>query len=352
MKMKIATPEVCLLLAAAVRSFAGESCIAVDSDYISLTELQSAVRQSLGTVAEGELGHRTLGTHAPPLHSPTPGTRRVINVATILAALDLNSDHLSSASKAAEVCFERRQSAIPAESVLAAMQKALAPRVIRIKLIGMQPSHAPPGEVVMQAGSIEPARNGKPGQANWRGKLVYGEGQSVPLVATVEMQADGFVAVAAVDLLPDQPIGAADIEIRERTSVSFTELNRVRNRDGGWFGDGTLTEFQARFIGKAPRVMIRRGAVINVSVLTTPVLIRQNEIVEVEAIGGAVQLKWKGLAKANARLGESFAVQSWSSGTFGERVSPSRLVKATAVGPGRATVDTSRRDNNGGSSGW
>mgnify|MGYP003466747016 CR=1 FL=1 len=144
----------------------------VDADYISISELHAAVRQALGPAVELKSNDPGRSPHSARLHSPMPGAKRVLSVATILSALSLNSDHLGSVSKSIEVCFERRQTAISVEAVLAAMHKALAPRVVRIKLVGIQPTHAPPGAVLMHVGSIEPARNGKPGQANWRGRLI------------------------------------------------------------------------------------------------------------------------------------------------------------------------------------
>jgi len=275
-----------LLLALFVSRLPAEQCIQVDGDRIQAGDLVRVAP------AFGKIDPETVLGYAP-----APGLTRVLTAGQLRRMLQ---QHGLAGEITARICFERATEELSEERLLAALREALDEPDAELELDDYSRQQVPEGTLVFRREGLRIPSNASPETPLlWRGKLEYGERRSLPVWAKVRVRIRREEVVAVRDLVPGQPIGTDDVEIRMIAALPRGEpaIQQV--------GD---------VVGSTPRRRIPAGKSLRASLLIWPNDVNRGEVVQVEVTTGATRLQFEAKAASGGHRGDRIQVVNPTSG--------------------------------------
>jgi flagella basal body P-ring formation protein FlgA len=242
--------------------------------------------------------------------APLPGVARVFR------ALELHQLavrwHLGQAP-AKQLCVARPVKALEAQRLLDAMRRSWPAAAIEILDFSRQA--APEGTLEFPRSSLRH----EAGAGLWNGWIEYARNRRFHVWARVRINESVARVVASADLLPGRPVTASEV-----MAVTWQEFP----------AEGPYAQTLAEVLGRWPRRPIPAGAAVRTDQLTDPKVILAGDTVEVEAHNGGAFLKLECQAETGGAVGEIVALRNPVS---------RQLLRARALGPGKATVDPAPR---------
>ena len=240
--------------------------------------------------------------------APAPGVERVFRLPELRR---LAARFNLPAAAASEVCVARPVSPPDPALFLAAMRKELPQAAIEIEDYSRQP--LPAGDLAFPASSLRRA----PRETLWIGYVSYAGDRRFTVWARVKLSIAVERVVAAADLAPNRPIGAAQLRLETREES---------------FSEGAFPKSLGEVAGKWPRVAIRAGSSIRAVELQVPPDVVRGETVHVAVHDGGALVSLEARAEASGSRGDTIPVSNPTS---------HRRFRARVEGPGRVSVDSS-----------
>lgn len=278
--------RIAALIALIAAAGAEGACIPVEGERIRIGDLASAVPAFAGADPQRPVGF-----------APAPGVQRVMTTGEIAR---LASDIGLRAVDAAPVCFERKKRPLSEDEIIAAIRGALPGPGIAVHVVERPPMELPPGALEFEpAGLLRPPVLSAESVCQWRGRLTYSPGKTMPVFVKVRLAVMRRELVAVEDLPAGKPIGVNQVRLEEIAVNPFAEGSAGKVDDvAGWI----------------PRRNLPAGGVVVRSAVTPPVVIERGAAVTVEAQVGGAYLKVAGRAESSGRAGDLIAVTNVNSG--------------------------------------
>ncbi|MGA2183758.1 MAG: flagellar basal body P-ring formation chaperone FlgA [Bryobacteraceae bacterium] len=268
------------LLLAAVLPAAG--CHPINSDRIYARDLAAAVPLFASLPADLAIGY-----------SPAPGWQHVFHAAELQRLIKAN--HLEG-TVSQDVCFTWNMAVPEPGEIIAAMNKSLAGRDVRIEIIDRSRMAAPAGELIFPLAGAS-IRSAAP--ILWRGYVLYSGNRRFNVWASVLITVKGTRVVAANPLHAEEPIRAGDV--------------RVEPYEGPLLATATVTDAQAA-IGMVPRRPIAAGEPLLENLLEPAKDIARGDTVEVVVNGVGALIRTAGVAEESGNRGAAIMVRNATSG--------------------------------------
>lgn len=278
------------------------SCVAVAGDRILAGDL--ATTQS---AFEG-LNAALVYSFAPPV-----GTQRV------LEAADLSrwaTAHGLTNVQVQPICIERAAWKIQASDVEAAV-RAMFPSTsgLQVDVIEVCNCVVPHGNLRFPLGGVSAPPPGHPDYPTvWHGKVVSESQEEFPIWIRVRVLARRTIIRAIADMRSHEAVQADQIE---QVSAMESPLGR---------GD---TETAAEYTGMTLSRAVKKGEVLDRSLVSPPKMIEKGSIVKVDVIDGPTQLLFEAKAESSGDAGDLIIL-----------LNPTSLEKfhARVTGPGKSEI--------------
>jgi flagella basal body P-ring formation protein FlgA len=269
-----------MLLLAAVLPAAG--CHTINSDRIYARDLAAFMPV-----------FSPLPPDLPVGYSPAPGWQRIYHAAELQRLIKAN--HLEGLVTE-DICFTWNMSVPEPDKIVAAMQKSLAGRDVRIEIVDRSRAAAPAGELMfpLAAASIRSAA-----PILWRGYVSYAGNRRFNVWASVMITVTGTRVVAVNPLHADEPIHSGDV--------------RLEHYEGPLLATSTITDVSAA-IGKVPRRPIAAGDPLLENLLEPAKDVSRGDTVEVTVNGDGALIRTAGVAEESGNRGATIVVRNASSG--------------------------------------
>ena len=247
----------------------------------------------------------------PLAYAPAPGQVKTIPAPELQRLAKANGIDAGQPSNA---CFEWKMRVPSDAELLAAMQAALLPRTVQIKIVDRSNNAVPNGDVKFSLPPLAGAVNAAP--ILWRGTVTDGSHKSYQIWARVLLEGSGTHVVAAEPLRSGQPIRATQLRA-EQWSGPLASL------------DAISSPWQA--VGLMPKAAIPAGAVIRTEMLARTPDVLQGDTVEVRVNYGHARITTDAVAEEAGALGAMIRVRNTASGKrFRARVDGKDLVSVNA----------------------
>jgi hypothetical protein len=145
----------------------GGTCHLVDGDRILGRDLAAAVQALDGLDPAAEIAH-----------APVPGVQRLFRPEEILRVAREHS--LQAPDRPVEICFERKTQLLTAEWLQPVIERALGTSGARVEILDFSRNPVPQGTLEFSRGALTAA-------GAWRGRMLYGEGRSIPVWVRVRV---------------------------------------------------------------------------------------------------------------------------------------------------------------------
>jgi flagella basal body P-ring formation protein FlgA len=208
---------------------------------------------------------------------------------------------------ASEICFELPLRQVLEADAVAAMRRSLPPGA-ELNIVELSKTGVPAGQLEFPPEGLEPATPGIPGTQLWRGYVRYAETLKADYWARVRITAHFTAVVAAEDLPPNKPIGAALLRIETRSGAIVHQKIAARVED---------------VAGRTLKRPIRAGEPIPLALLTEAAEVRRGDLVTVNVQCGPTHLQFEAIAENAANQGDEIELRNPSSGkTFRAKLGP------------------------------
>jgi len=227
--------------------------------------------------------------------SAEPGAPRVFTAAQLRRLAAANGLKIENP---ADLCFEIPMSRLKEDDALSAMRRVLPPEAT-LKILEIQSAAVP-------AGNLEFPLSGLQSAGLWRGEVKYADTKTFPVWARVSLSVNYSAVVAAADLPADIAIPEGALRLEQRTGSLQHEITAA-----------TIAEV----VGRAPKHLLRAGALIPIALLTEPPAVHRGDSVRVEVRSGPARLHFDAIAEAPAFKGAIVALRNPANGkTFKARL--------------------------------
>lgn len=279
------------------------SCSYVSGDRILARDLASVV-PAFGKLPPG----------LPLAYAPAPGQMKTIATAELR---QLGKANGIDAGQPANACFVWKMHVPTDAELLSAMQFALRPRTVEIKIVERSRFPVPDGPLVFALPPLSGGNRALP--ITWRGSVTYAPHKTWSLWARVVLEGSGTRVVAAERLSPDVPIRAAQLRL-EHWSGPLASLDSISSLE--------------EVVGLMPKASLPDGAPIESRMLAKPPDVMQGDTVEVRVNWGHAHVKTDGVAEQAGSVGAMIRVRNVASGKrFRARVDGKDLVSVnTRIG--------------------
>ena len=208
-------------------------------------------------------------------YAPYPGAQRILRADELLRiskaqGLDLGPSR--------PICMSWAMKDPDAALFVTAMQESLGIPGARVEVVETSKQKLPPGKLVFPLGSMsaQTASSAELGLI-WRGHVLYDENQRYSIWARVRVSAPIQRVVANTQLKRGEVITASQVRLEQ--VQGFPVKNPI------------ATQLED-VIGRSPIVTINEGVGVQTSILSTPVHVSQDQIVEVHLDQGKVRFKF------------------------------------------------------------
>jgi flagella basal body P-ring formation protein FlgA len=299
-------PLVCLGPTLSLAALAG--CLPVSGDRILGRDLASIDARFAPLPASLTIGS-----------APVPGTRRVFAVAELTR---LARAHGIELSDPVEACFEVPLAPIDAGEALREMRRALPGA--DIALVELSKSLVPAGSLEFPVTGLEAPAVAEPSIEPriqlWRGYVRYTSTRKMPVWARVSVSRTLTAVVADRDLVANTPIPA--------------DALRIETRKGAVAVQDVATHLED-VVGRLPKLGLKAGVPIPLSVLMKAPDVRRGETVQVQVLCGTARLQLSAIAERDGHSGEMVDLRNPSSGkVFRAKLDGPRAVIVIGTGTG------------------
>jgi len=223
-------------------------------------------------------------------YSPTPGATRIVREAELarlaarygIVTVDIRS-----------LCFQREMRQLDASEMLHVIYRALSMPTADVELVDFSHSPVPVGDIVFpRAGlSLTPSV----GPSFWKGYIVYGGGQHFPIWARVRIRARLNRVVATDNLVTGKQVRADQVRIEPLDGVpdAMAPAQSIE-----------------QVVGKNLLRPVRRGATISLDDLSTALVVRRGDKVDVDLESPALRLRFEAAAEMDGRLGDRIRLRN------------------------------------------
>lgn len=269
----------------------------------------ACVELSKDAIEAADLGLPALrADHTVIGFTPAPGAVRRISaggVARLLKRAGVSAEGIEG------VCVVRGSKVVRREEVVAALRKAVGDPAVSIELVAYPATAVPEGTIEFPRAGLVRRGGAQPDQ--WRGRVRYGPGRSLPFWAEVHLALERSSVVAARDLKAGDQIQASDVR---------TETLRLHP-----FVSERLANANEVVLGVVQR-SIRAGTLIERAWLKPPFEVNGGDVVKVEVTAGMAALALEATAEGRGRTGETIWVRNTGNG---RRIRVRLTGKGTAV---------------------
>lgn len=247
--------------------------------------------------------------------APAPGAKRIFTAGELERIARANGITVPAP---AEICFEFRMRQVAPEEAAAAMRHSL-PQDANLTIVELPKGQIPAGEIEFPIEGLEPVNPLTPGTQLWRGFVRYAETRRAALWARVAIAVHYTAVVADKDLPANSAIQTAALRIETRTGPLAREKIASRIED---------------VIGRMPRLAVKAGSPIPLSLLVMPPAVQRGDSVRVDVESGSAHLHFDAVVENSANLGETVELRNPLNGkTFRARLeSGNRAVIVLAGG--------------------
>jgi flagella basal body P-ring formation protein FlgA len=276
--------RIAILLSASRLAAAG--CIPVEGDRILARDLARAVPAFTAIDPEQDIAY-----------APAAGARRLVGIAELQRWASRYGVVLGAVAN--ETCFERALSTLNPDRLRDAITAAVADASVRVEIVDYSRYPLPQGELVFSRAGINGSAATRPDiPVIWRGRLRYAE-RSIPVWAKVRLTASRTWVEAAGLLVVGHPIAMEQLRLRTGDQFAFAASAAAAIKE---------------VAGKLPKRTIRTGEAIQPALLTEPKEVERGDSVAVTVDGGALELRFTGMAETSGRLGETVFVRNPENG--------------------------------------
>jgi flagella basal body P-ring formation protein FlgA len=292
-----------VLIGLAVLSALNAECVRVDSSYITAGDLAKAAAQFQN------LDPALVFSFAPPL-----GAQRAVSSPELekwAAAHGLAASGIPSA------CFERSSDKLRQQDVVDVLRAAIGSGFaeVRIEVVEICPCVVPTGRLDFElTGASAPPEDRPETPILWRGRVITPDNYAYPVWVRVRVLARISLVRAAANLQRQQLLRESDLEV-------FTTLAsplRFPNAAG-----------TAAYSGKLLNVSVRRGAILQPTMVHSPSDVERGSVVRVEVVNGGAHLILTARAETAGNRGDLV--------TLTNPAGAARF-RASVTGPGRAEI--------------
>jgi flagella basal body P-ring formation protein FlgA len=267
-----------LYLAAA----AAADCRVVTEDVIRIRDLAAA-----------EPAFSPVDADSVVAYSPLPGSVRILQGAQLAR---LARRHGMADGEFRDVCFQRAMRQLDEQELLEAFHSALAIPSAEVELVDFSRFPAPVGDLVFPRSGL--ALTPSPAPSLWKGYIVYGGGQHFPVWARVKLRARLNRVVATDNLLTSQPVRPDQVRIEPLDGVPDA-LAPAQSLD--------------QVVGKTLLRPVRRGATVSLDDVSTAIVVRRGDKVDVDFKSPVVHLRFEALAEMDGRFGDRIRLRNLKS---------------------------------------
>jgi flagella basal body P-ring formation protein FlgA len=255
------------------------ACQAIDSDHIFGKDVASASALFAALDPNLEIGA-----------APLAGVARVFHPEDLVRLARQNSIALD--GPAPSICFERATELMTAALLLPVIQKALALNDATVEILDFSRFGVPRGTFDFPKSGLMP--NGL-----WRGRVLYGEGHSMPVWVKAHITVDRTWVETVEPLVTGKPIEPSQLILKTGPRFPF---------------DNALTSSIDQVAGRRPVRTLPAGTPVAPVMLMIAHDVERGDTVAVEVkVGGAI-LDFEATAQSSGRAGESILIKNPDNG--------------------------------------
>ncbi len=224
--------------------------------------------------------------------APLPGVQRVFHSAELLRIA--RREGIALAAPVAEICFARAAEPLTAEKLLPVLRAALSLEGAKIEILDFSRAPVPRGDIDFRRAGLSPA-------GLWRGRVNFGDNQSMPVWARVRITTEQTWIEAAAPLAPGKPVEAS--QLKQVTGPRFP------------FGPAPISSINDA-AGRAVLRAVNPGEPIFANMLIAARQIERGDTVRVDVSCGAAHLSLEAVSQTAGRTGELILLKNPENGRF------------------------------------
>jgi flagella basal body P-ring formation protein FlgA len=280
------------------------SCVAVESERITVHDLAAAAPAFGGAPADAPVGY-----------SPIPGARRIFRAIEIAA---LAKRYGIALDTPADICFEWLMEPLQQEQVVVAMKKGLATDGAKVEILELSRFPVPRGTLEFSRQQLATGQL----PAVWRGNVVYAGNRKFAIWARVNITVPVHVVVATQEIKAGQTITPEHVKVESRESAPL---------------NAQVASSLEQVNGKVSRRGYPSGSEIWLPTLNAPRDVDRGDMVDIEVLSGGAKLGLTGKAESAGRTGDLISVRNLTS---------NKIFQARVSGRNKAVVETRSAQRN------
>jgi flagella basal body P-ring formation protein FlgA len=259
-----------------------KDCRVVVDDVIRMRDLAAAAPAFSQVAADSAVAY-----------SPLPGSVRILQGAELARLARRNG---IADGEFRDVCFQRAMRQLDEQQLLDALRSALAIPSAEVALMDFSRFPAPVGDLVFPRSGIALTRSAE--AALWKGYIIYGGGQHFPIWARVKLRVRLNRVIATDNLVTRQPVRADQLRIEPLDGVPDA-LAPAQSLD--------------QVVGKTLLRPVRRGATLSLDDVSSAIVVRRGDKVEVDFRSPVVHLRFDATAEMDGRFGDRIRLRNLQS---------------------------------------
>ncbi len=234
-------------------------------------------------------------------YSPSPGAVRVLPASELSRLALRNGIAAADLGALRDVCFQRDMRDLDPKALIEVLRRTLDIPGSEIEIADFSRYLAPAGDLVFPRSGLALNLSATSGALFWKGYVVYGEGQHFSIWARVKIHAK-FNRVVATDNLTTHAVVRPDqVRVEFREGVPDT-LAPAQSLD--------------EVVGKTLVRPIRRGGAVSRDDVTTAIVVRRGDKVDVDFTSSAMHLRFEAAAESDGHMGDRIRLRNPQSGNM------------------------------------
>ncbi|HLH38157.1 MAG TPA: flagellar basal body P-ring formation chaperone FlgA [Bryobacteraceae bacterium] len=224
--------------------------------------------------------------------APLPGAQRIFHSGELLRVARQAGIEL--AAPLSEICFVRATDPLTPQKLFPFLRAALSLDNAKIEILDFS-------RVAIPRGAIDFSRAGLSPAGLWRGRVNFGENQSMPIWARVRITTEQTWIEAAAPLAPGKPIDVS--QLRQVSGPRFP------------FGAAPISSINDA-AGRTVLRAVKPGEPIFANMLIAARQIERGDTVRVDVSSGAAHLSFEAISQTAGRAGELILLKNPENGRY------------------------------------